>query len=66
MNYYQFSLITVPESDLYIFRESPGEERLRTATDISATISKLHRNDYVRRAGLLGTSQGTDQRGDLR
>jgi hypothetical protein len=45
---HQFPLITVPESDFYIFRASAGEERLRIATDLSAALSKLHRDDYVR------------------
>ena len=45
---HQFPLITVLESDFYIFQASAGEERLRIATDLSATLSKLHRDDYVR------------------
>ena len=40
-------------------------KRLRTATDLSATVSILHGYDYVGRAGLFGASRGIDQRGDL-
>ncbi len=40
-------------------------EKLRTATDVSATISILHGCDYVSRTELFGASRGTDQRGDL-
>jgi hypothetical protein len=43
----QFPLITVPESDFYIFQASAEEERVCIATDLSATLSKLHRDDYV-------------------
>ena len=44
---HQFPLITVLELDFYIFQASTGEERLRIATDLSTTLSKLHRDDYV-------------------
>ena len=43
----------------------PTGEKLRTATDLSATVSILHRCDYVGRAGLFSASRGTDQRCDL-
>lgn len=39
--------------------------KLRTATDLSATVSILHGCDHVGRVGLFGASRGTDQCGDL-
>ena len=44
----QFPLITVSESDFYIFHVSAEEERLYIAINLSATLSKLHGNDYMR------------------
>ena len=35
------------------------------ATGLTATVSKLHHDDFVGRAGLSCASRGTDQRCDL-
>ena len=38
--------------------------RLRTATGLTAAVSKLHHDDYMGRAGLFCASRSTDQGGD--